>query len=184
MSQTEGVKKGTLATGREAEPKGSPMSDFETQMDLLKQLDLDGDYPPSFKFRKEGDEITGTVLRWSEGEAMNGPAPICTLATDADELASVWITQQGLRSEVEKKNPKVGEQVTFRYIGERTSTKNGQTWKKFVVVVDRDEPEVNDFHSLIGKAKPAAQVSEEFDPFEDEDAPPTPYAQQTMRRLQ
>jgi hypothetical protein len=70
-------------------------------------------------------------------------------------------------------------------VGEQQSRQNGQTWKKFVVVVDRDEPDVADFHSLIGKAptKPIPILEDvgDGDPFRDEDAGSLPYAQHVMK---
>jgi hypothetical protein len=162
------------------------MATFDELMEQLKELDLNGDYPKSWKVRTAGDQVCGYVLRWSKGESMAGTAPICTVGTEAGELVSVWCTQSALTSAMERQNPKVGEKVAIRYLGEETSKRTGATYKRFVVQVERDAPDVTDFRSLMGLgptasvgAAPAEAAAD--DPFADEDVGSTSCANTVVR---
>lgn len=148
----------------------------------LREYDRNGEFPPSWR-PNPGDEVTGEVLRYSATELkLSGPCQVCTIGQEDGEPLSVFITGAVLVGEFEKKNPKLGETITVRFVGKNEL----KGYKKFVLYVHREEEEITDFRQAAGIKTVAGKSPDpaDDDVFSDDDPGSirsTPYADVAMR---
>jgi hypothetical protein len=103
---------------------------------LAQELDRDQEFPVAWKPR-EGDQIIGTIERYSTGtSSLTGdPVNICWIQTEDGDRYSIWLNNAVLISKFKDKQPKPGETIGVRYLGKHP-TKN---YKMFRLVVDREQ---------------------------------------------
>ena len=145
--------------------------------DLRRELhDFDGTYPTSWKPRV-GDMLVGPIARYSSGTTDYGTYPIAVISDEeSQELWSVWLVHTVLRDEFRKQRPKVGERVGVKRLPDAD-----KGYKRYVLRVDRPEPDVPDFdafaapgdvapeHRKALRDNPAPSDADDGDPDDDDD---------------
>jgi hypothetical protein len=115
--------------------------------DLERELrEWDGTWPECWK-PKPGDILVGTVERYSTGQTMYGPCRTVILRRDDGERVSLWLSSKVLLSQFEQHQPRVGERVGVRYHGKHPE----RGYKRFSLLVDRDQPAEPDFSPIGGE---------------------------------
>ncbi len=109
--------------------------------DLRRELkDFDGTHPDSWR-PNVGDMLVGTVIRYDRGRTKHGDAPICVIRDEVtDEPRSVWLLHTVLRDEFKEQRPRVGESIGIKRLPD-----SDKGYKRYVLRVDRPEPDVPDF---------------------------------------
>lgn len=84
----------------------------------------------------EGDTVKGKLIDRGEWTGDYGTSPTLTIQTDAGDIYVVFCSSGVLKSNVERQNPQIGDEVGIRYLGEAEG-KSGRTYKNFKFVVVR-----------------------------------------------
>ena len=101
---------------------------------LFDLLDYDGPYPRAW-IPKPGEKLLGVVDGFAIWDSGFGPYPIVIVLADDGEVCAVHAAALGLRAELDRERPRVGERVAFRYSGRSRTEKASHLWR---VVVQRD----------------------------------------------
>lgn len=116
-------------------PKGAqkPHSD-----DPLKRQ-MEGDYAEAFRFENPGDMLVGKVVGFSKGFSEYGPHPVVTIKSEDDgEQYSVHCMQTVLRNQMSEADPKPGDRIAVKYLGDseaKSGKRAGKAYKDFKVRV-------------------------------------------------
>lgn len=101
---------------------------------------MEGDFPEAFMFEAEGTMIIGKVIGFGKGFSEYGPHLVVTLQSEDDgETYSVHCMQTALRRGVLEADPKPGDRLAIKYVGEevaKSGKRAGKTYKNFRVRVD------------------------------------------------
>ena len=111
------------------------MSDFREELEAF-----DGTFPEGWR-PKVGDVLVGKILRHDKGSTDYGECKICRMEDEeAGEPRAVWIFHTVLLDEFKKKLPKVGERIGIKRLPDAA-----KGYRRYVLWVDREEPDVPDF---------------------------------------
>ena len=128
-----------------------------TNRDLRGELeDFIGEFPEAWK-PKVGEVMVGSLLRYDSGTTSFGEHPIAVIQDErTDEARSVWLLHTVLRGEFEKKRPRPGERIGIKRLPD-----SEKGYKRYVVRVDREEPEIPNFQQFAppGDVPPAERAS-------------------------
>jgi hypothetical protein len=92
-----------------------------------------GDFPPTWKFQNEGDQLVGTVTRKDTVKTKNGESDV--LEIEDKELGAVTVfVSAGLTSLYSKCN--IGDLVRIVYEGDKVSEKSGRAFHSFATAID------------------------------------------------
>lgn len=126
--------------------------------DLRQELqENDGEYPPSWKFQ-QGEVIVGEILAYSQASTNYGPAWVCLIEEEERGKLAIWLTSTVLVDLFKKLKPKVGERIGLRCLGKHRE----KDYWRFVLKVDREEPQEPDFGAIQAWDRP---LSEDEPPF-------------------
>ena len=118
---------------------------------------LEGEYPDAFIFEKPGQTLVGKVKGFSKGFSKFGAHLVVTVQREDDgEIVSVHALHTSLRNQIAEADPKPGDRIGVKYVGERTSEKGkrkGTTYKEFRVRVDSPNRSAQDVLRSIGLAE-------------------------------
>jgi hypothetical protein len=119
---------------------------------------LDEPRPEAWRNPEPGEEIAGTVVRVEAGDLGDGPVPIVVIDTGDENLRSVWVFHDALRSQLEKLQPQAGDAIAIRYNGKQKSA-NGRSYHSYTV--GSDKPRAQFQWGKSPKPKDAVEPSEE-----------------------
>jgi len=111
--------------------------------DLSIKLDSERGYPPSWVV-KEGEKIVGEIKSYNRAYTVYGEAWVCHIEDEKRGLIAVWLTHTVLLDWFKKLKPKVGERIGIKCNGKHPE----KGYWQFLVIIDRDEPEMPDFEAL------------------------------------
>lgn len=102
-----------------------------------------GVYPTSCKLNA-GEMLVGELVRYSRATTQYGESPIAVIRDDeTKELVSFWLIHTVALDEFKRLRPRPGERIGIKRLADAE-----KGYKRYVVKVDRDEPEVPDFEEF------------------------------------
>lgn len=85
-----------------------------------------------------GEQLIGTVLRYSEGQTDFGRSWIAVVRPEnGDEDVSIWLSHTVLKRVFAEKRPKVGERIGVRRLED--VDRDGGGYRMYSLVVDRED---------------------------------------------
>lgn len=105
--------------------------------DFAKRVSEDsGDYPESWK-PGVGDQLIGVVKAYGTYTGDYGEVPTVTITDGNAKDHGVFISGYVIKDQFQAKRPKIGERIGLKRVADGNSKRSGQTYKRFVLHVDR-----------------------------------------------
>lgn len=147
--------------------------------DLMEALDEEAEGWPASWNPEPGDNLVGTIRRYSTGPSAYGPVRTVIIERDNKERVSLWLSSTVLLDLFKRDKPKVGERIGVRYLGKHPEKK----YRRWALVVDRDGSEP-DFAPLGGEqgGSPPDPGEDTADPFENQGLPAWALGREGRRR--
>lgn len=115
------------------------MTPKDKRQDSLRDA-IEGDYPDAFRFDEPGTTLIGKITGFSKGWSKFGPHPVVQVQNEEDgEIVSVHCLHTALRSQMQNADPKPGDRIAIKYVGEavtKSGKRQGASYKDFRVRVD------------------------------------------------
>jgi hypothetical protein len=92
-----------------------------------------GDFPETWKPKKEGDQLVGTVTRKETVNTQNGESDVLEIEDKVLGAVTVFVSA-GLKSLNSKCN--VGDLVRIVFEGDKVSEKTGRTFHSYASAID------------------------------------------------
>ncbi len=115
--------------------QAAPSEEF---VEALESLDV---LPEAWRPEGVGDALVGKLVDVRRGVSQYGVFDVAVIRDGEEREWGLWLSSQGLRQQWDELQPRVGERVGVKYLGEQQSAAR-RTYKLWGVLVDRPEEPV------------------------------------------
>jgi hypothetical protein len=106
----------------------------------MDEFERELEKPPSARWDHQPNPLVGKVITRYTVEGDYEPAELLEVLPDGADVAySVLCGRATLRSFVDEKDPRVGDTVGIKHVGQQTSKSTGRTYELYNAAVKRDE---------------------------------------------